>query len=114
MSYLIILLQLGCVTPSTDKPNEQATSSEVSNQKSSTPYIVVVATYLNLKLGQKDTKLQRLNLANEKGSIGIVFLKKLVQKNVNDLQGRMSLILRENVFKAFQSLQDNMDMARHH
>ena len=36
----------------------------MNNQKSSTPYIVVVATYL--KLGQKDTKLQRLNLANEK------------------------------------------------
>lgn len=56
---------LGCVTPSsTDKPNEQANSTKANNQKSSKPYIVVVATYL--KLGQKDTKLQRLNLANEK------------------------------------------------
>lgn len=64
ISYLSILLLLGCVTPSTDKPNEEANSSRVNKQKSSTPYIVVVATYL--KLGQQDTKLQRLNLANEK------------------------------------------------
>ena len=64
ISYLSILLLLGCVTPSTDKPNEEANSTKANNQKSSKPYIVVVATYL--KLGQKDTKLQRLNLANER------------------------------------------------
>jgi hypothetical protein len=61
---LTFLLLLGCVTPPTDKPNEQANSPKAKNQKSSKPYIIVVATYL--KLGQKDTKLQRLNLANEK------------------------------------------------
>ena len=61
---LCILTLFGCVTPSTNKPNEEAYSSKANSQQSSKPYIVVVATFLNL--GQKDTKLQRLNLANEK------------------------------------------------
>ena len=95
ISYLSILLLLGCVTPPTDKSNKQANSSIANNQKSSKPYIIVVATYL--KLGQKDTKLQRLNLANEKSEFAkLSDCKKYVDSSMDKLFTKFSDYRKRN------------------